>query len=89
MPQYFKTAGYQTGMFGKWHLGGNYPRRPMDRGFDQWVGLGNGGLGISDDLWDNDRMNDRYWQNGEVVSKEGFAPMFILGGNVFCPKSEG
>lgn len=72
MPQYFKTAGYHTGMFGKWHLGGNYPRRPMDRGFDQWVGLGNGGLGISDDLWDNDRMNDRYWQNGEVVSKKGF-----------------
>ena len=72
MPQYFKTAGYQTGIFGKWHLGGNYPYRPIDRGFDQWLGLGNGGVGLADDLWDNDRMDDRYWHNGEIVRKGGF-----------------
>jgi arylsulfatase A-like enzyme len=72
LPEYFKTSGYQTGIFGKWHLGGNYPYRPIDRGFDEWLGLGNGGVGLADDLWDNDRMDDRYWNNGEVVRRDGF-----------------
>jgi arylsulfatase A-like enzyme len=31
----FKLAGYKTGIFGKWHLGDNYPFRPMDQGFDE------------------------------------------------------
>ena len=31
----FKAGGYRTAMFGKWHLGGNYPYRPMDRGFEE------------------------------------------------------
>ena len=73
MPQFFAASGYRTGLFGKWHLGGNYPYRPMDRGFDEWLGLGNGGLGIADDLWDNDRMHDRYWHNGTIVSRAGFS----------------
>jgi arylsulfatase A-like enzyme len=72
LPEYFKTAGYQTGIFGKWHLGGNYPYRPIDRGFDEWLGLGNGGVELADDLWDNDRMDDRYWNNGEIVRRDGF-----------------
>ena len=73
MPEFFKASGYRTAIFGKWHLGDNYPYRPMDRGFNEWLGLGNGGLGIADDLWDNDRMNDRFWHNGEIVSRPGFS----------------
>jgi len=30
-----KSAGYRTGLFGKWHLGDNAPARPMDQGFDR------------------------------------------------------
>ena len=33
----FARAGYHTGIFGKWHLGDNYPHRPMDRGFEEAV----------------------------------------------------
>jgi hypothetical protein len=33
------------GHFGKWHLGRNYPYRPIDRGFDEWIGHGDGGTG--------------------------------------------
>ena len=29
-----KEANYSTGIFGKWHLGDNYPFRPSDQGFD-------------------------------------------------------
>lgn len=34
-PQYLQAAGYQTGYFGKWHMGGHSDQpRP---GFDRWV----------------------------------------------------
>ena len=37
MANYFGDAGYSTGVFGKWHLGANYPYRPQDRGFQESV----------------------------------------------------
>ena len=72
MPEYFKASGYRTGHFGKWHIGACYPYRPMDRGFDEWLGLGNNGLATTADLWDNDRMNDTYWHNGKLEKRPGF-----------------
>jgi arylsulfatase A-like enzyme len=30
MGEFFRKAGYATGIFGKWHLGHAYPDRPMD-----------------------------------------------------------
>ena len=33
LPQIFAQNGYTNGMFGKWHMGDNYPYRPEDRGF--------------------------------------------------------
>ena len=35
LPQLLRMLGYHTGLFGKWHLGDNYPHRPMDRGFEE------------------------------------------------------
>jgi arylsulfatase len=38
LAQALKTAGYATGMFGKWHMGNEGPYRPENRGFDvSWV----------------------------------------------------
>ncbi|MDA1080798.1 MAG: sulfatase-like hydrolase/transferase [Gemmatimonadetes bacterium] len=36
-----KSAGYSTGIFGKWHLGGNewLGRTPGHQGFDEWWGI--------------------------------------------------
>jgi arylsulfatase A-like enzyme len=42
-------AGYRTGIFGKWHLGDNYPLRPMDRGFDESLVLKGGGIAQASD----------------------------------------
>src|SRR5260221_113633 len=40
----FSKAGYKTGIFGKWHLGDNYPMRACDKGFQESLVLGGGGL---------------------------------------------
>jgi len=37
-----RTAGYQTVLSGKWHLGPETPHRPIDRGFDEFYGLTDG-----------------------------------------------
>ena len=37
-------AGYRSGIFGKWHLGDNYPLRAIDQGFQDAVVIKGGGL---------------------------------------------
>ena len=74
MAEYFRRAGYHTAHFGKWHLGGNYPFRPIDRGFDEWLGHGDGGTGTTPDYWGNDRVGDVCIRNGRFTKPiEGFA----------------
>ena len=34
-----QSAGYRTALFGKWHLGENYPNVPHASGFDEFVGF--------------------------------------------------
>ncbi|MCB1224847.1 MAG: arylsulfatase [Verrucomicrobiales bacterium] len=35
----FKSHGYATGCFGKWHNGAHYPRDPNGQGFDEFLGF--------------------------------------------------
>ena len=68
----FKDAGYATGMFGKWHLGDNYPYRPIDRGFDEVLRHFGGAIGVVNDYWGNKYINDTYYQNGKPVKTKGY-----------------
>ncbi|MGJ8642530.1 MAG: arylsulfatase [Luteolibacter sp.] len=67
-----KENGYTTGMFGKWHLGDNYPYRPEDRGFEEVYRHGGGGVGQTPDLWNNNYFDGRYFHNGVIVDAKGF-----------------
>ncbi len=72
LAQLFQAAGYKTGIFGKWHLGDNYPYRPQDRGFDEVLIHGGGGITQSPDYWNNDYFDDVYYHNGEPKKFEGY-----------------
>lgn len=68
----FSDNGYETGVFGKWHLGENYPFRPMDRGFKESIVHGGGGVGGNPGYWGNDYFDDTYVHNGEFEKYEGY-----------------
>ncbi len=68
----FSENGYATGLFGKWHLGDNYPYRPQDRGFQESITHGGGGISQMPDYWQNDYFDDTYSVNGEFREFEGY-----------------
>ena len=72
LPQVLAQNGYTNAMYGKWHLGDNYPYRPEDRGFHEVVRHAAGGIGQGPDYWMNDYFDDTYWHNGETQKYEGY-----------------
>ena len=72
MSQVFLDAGYATGMFGKWHMGDNYPFRPEDRGFSEVMRHGGGGVGQTPDYWDNSYFDGTYFHNSEPEGVQGY-----------------
>jgi arylsulfatase A-like enzyme len=72
MADVFQAGGYRTGIFGKWHLGDNYPFRPQDRGFQKVVIHGGGGVGQTPDHWGNDYFDDTYRDDGTWEPRQGY-----------------
>lgn len=62
----FKTAGYATGAFGKWHNGTQYPYHPLGRGFQEYYGFTSGHWG--------DYFSPPLDHNGQLVQGDGFLP---------------
>jgi arylsulfatase A-like enzyme len=67
-----KPHGYKTAIFGKWHLGDNFPFRPQDRGFDEVLIHGGGGVTQAHDYWGNDYFDDTYLHNGKPQKYKGY-----------------
>ncbi len=65
-------AGYKTGIFGKWHLGDNYPLRPMDQGFDESLVHMGGGIAQPSDPPGNTYFNPRLSENGRETDSKGY-----------------
>lgn len=72
-----QPTGYRTGIFGKWHLGDNYPSRPMDQGFEESVVHLSGGMGQVGDFTtyfarDSSYFNPVLWHNGQPEAYTGY-----------------
>ena len=65
-------AGYRTGIFGKWHLGDNYPMRAMDQGFEESLVHNGGGIGQPSDPPGNSYFDPLLKHNGETKKYTGY-----------------
>ena len=75
MPQFFKDAGYQTALSGKWHLGMfSDEYLPRNRGFDSTYGHLGGGIGYFDHAVAG-RMD--WHRNGEILYEDGYSTTLI------------
>ena len=77
LAEMLKQADYKTGIFGKWHLGDNYPSRPMDQGFDESLIHLSGGMGQVGDFTtyfkgDRSYFDPILWHNGKQEAYEGY-----------------
>ncbi|QGY46495.1 sulfatase-like hydrolase/transferase [Maribellus comscasis] len=65
----FKSAGYATGCFGKWHLGLYKPYHPNNRGFDEFTGFLHGAL--------NNYFNSHLDHNGEQITTDQYITDYL------------
>ncbi|HWL15269.1 MAG TPA: arylsulfatase [Opitutus sp.] len=72
MADVFHAGGYRTAAIGKWHLGDNFPFRPQDRGFDETLVHGGGGIGQTPDHWGNRYDDPVLLRNGVPTSSSGY-----------------
>ncbi len=77
LPQVLKTAGYTSGIFGKWHLGDEDPYQPHKRGFDEAFIHGAGGIGQAYNCSCADAPGNKYFDpvirhNGSFVKTSGY-----------------
>ena len=75
--QVLKTAGYTTGIFGKWHLGDADAYQPNRRGFDEVFIHGAGGIGqnypgTQSSVAGTDYFNPILKHNNTFVQTEGY-----------------
>ena len=74
LAEVLNKSGYATGIFGKWHLGDNYPMRPQDQGFEECLVHRGGGIGQPSDPPDGEgKYTDPVlFHNGHQVQEKGY-----------------
>jgi arylsulfatase len=77
LAEVLRTAGYTTGIFGKWHLGDEPAYRPERRGFDEVFIHGAGGIGQTYPGSNGDAPGNTYFDpailhNGKFVKTKGY-----------------
>ena len=66
------AAGYRNGIFGKWHLGDNYPMRASDQGFHEALVHKGGGIGQPSDPPGTSYFDPLLQQNNREEQFQGY-----------------
>jgi arylsulfatase A-like enzyme len=72
LPEILGKNGYRTGIFGKWHLGDNYPLRAIDQGFQEALVHTGGGITQPSDPPGNTYFDPVLFRNGKAVKSRGY-----------------
>ena len=77
LSEILRENNYNTGIFGKWHLGDSYPFRPTDQGFNESLIHLSGGIGQVGDFTNYYAGNRSYfdpilWHNNEQKKYDGY-----------------
>jgi len=76
-----KSAGYVTGLFGKWHLGYRVEFNPIRQGFDEFRGYVSGNVDYhshidqvgEEDWWAGEKLTPEKGYSTDLISKHGEA----------------
>ncbi len=81
LPQLLKSAGYRTGIIGKWHLGNAGEYAPSKRGFD-WCSTNAGGP--------NEHFDPMFIMNNKRMKRQGYREdLFFDDAMTFIDESKG
>ncbi|CAD76438.1 arylsulfatase A [Rhodopirellula baltica SH 1] len=85
----FAGAGYRTGIFGKWHLGENFPMRAEDQGFQKVVVHGGGGIGQFADYPGNTYWDPTLQYNDSFKKAKGYCTDVFIDESIQFMKDSG
>ncbi|QOV87839.1 sulfatase family protein [Humisphaera borealis] len=65
LAEVFKSKGYATAMYGKWHLGDAPKFLPINHGFDEWFGVP-----YSHDMWPRHPASPKAWPDLPLMEND-------------------